>query len=102
VRRAATLPQYSDYATGWAIWGLSPGMVKRVFSFPKRPDNLWIRPSPLFSGYWDSFPGLKRPGCEVDHSPLSTAGVKNEWRYSPASPVCLNGVDRGNSSFFTF
>jgi hypothetical protein len=26
----------------------------------------------------DSFPKVKRPGCDVDHSPPSTAEVKNE------------------------
>jgi hypothetical protein len=25
--------------------------------------------------------GVKRPGHEADHSPLSSAEVKNEWRY---------------------
>jgi hypothetical protein len=28
-----------------------------------------------------SFLGVKRPGREADHSPLSSAGVKNAWRY---------------------
>jgi hypothetical protein len=31
-------------------------------------------------------PGVKRPGREADHSPPSTAGVKNAWRYIPTPP----------------
>ena len=42
----------------------------------------------------DLFPGVKRPGCEVNHSPPSSVEVKNEWRCTAASPVCLHGVDR--------
>jgi hypothetical protein len=26
---------------------------------------------------------VKRPGCEADHSPLSSAEVKNAWSYNP-------------------
>jgi hypothetical protein len=28
------------------------------------------------------FPGVKQPGCEADHSPLSNAEVKNTWSYT--------------------
>jgi len=30
-----------------------------------------------------SFPGVKRPGHEADHSPPSSAEVKNAWSYTP-------------------
>jgi len=29
-----------------------------------------------------SFPGVKRPGLETDHSPPFSAVVKNAWRYT--------------------
>jgi hypothetical protein len=32
-----------------------------------------------------SFTGLKRPGREINHSPLSTAEVKNEWSHTSVS-----------------
>jgi hypothetical protein len=32
-----------------------------------------------------SFPRVTLPGLEVNHSPLSTAEVKNEWSYTSAS-----------------
>jgi hypothetical protein len=38
------------------------------------------------------FPGLKQPACEADHSPPSSAGVKNEWSYISTPPVGLHGV----------
>jgi hypothetical protein len=33
-----------------------------------------------FSGYRRSFPAIKRPEPEVDHSPPSNAEVENWWR----------------------
>jgi hypothetical protein len=36
--------------------------------------------------------GVKRPGCEADHSPPSNADVKNAWSYTSAPPVRLHGV----------
>ena len=34
----------------------------------------------LLSGHRRFFPGVKRPGRDVDHVPPSSAEVKNEWR----------------------
>jgi hypothetical protein len=39
------------------------------------------------------FPGLKRRGSEADHSPPSSAEVKNGWAL-PALPICLHGMVR--------
>jgi hypothetical protein len=36
--------------------------------------------------------GVKRPGREADHSPPSSAEVKNAWSYTPTSPVCFQGM----------
>jgi hypothetical protein len=46
-------------------------------------------------GTRDSFLGVKWPGHEDDHSPSSTAKVKN-GSYMSALPVCLHGMYRGN------
>jgi len=27
-------------------------------------------------------PGVKQPGCETDHLPPSSAGIKNVWSYT--------------------
>jgi hypothetical protein len=39
-----------------------------------------------------SFPGVKRPGRETDHSSPSSAEVKNAWGYTSTTPVRLDGV----------
>jgi hypothetical protein len=36
--------------------------------------------------------GIKRPGREADHSPPSSAEVKNAWSYTSTPPICLHGV----------
>ena len=34
--------------------------------------------------------------CEVDHSPPSSAEVKNGWSYNSTPHIHLHGLDRGN------
>jgi hypothetical protein len=54
-----------------------PSMA-RFFASPHLPDRLWKLPSLLSSGYWGAIsPGVKRSGREADHSPPSSAEVKN-------------------------
>jgi hypothetical protein len=36
--------------------------------------------------------GVKRPGREADHSPPSSAEVKNAWSYTSTLPIRLHGV----------
>jgi hypothetical protein len=36
--------------------------------------------------------GVKRPGLEADHSPPSSAEVKNAWSYTFTPPIRLHGV----------
>jgi len=35
---------------------------------------------------------IKQPGHEADHSPPSSAEVKNACSYTSTPPVCLHGV----------
>jgi hypothetical protein len=44
-------------------------------------------------------PGDKVQRCEVDHSRLSSAEVKNEWSYVITLPACLHGVEREDFTF---
>jgi len=37
-------------------------------------------------------PGVKRPGHEADHSPLSSTEVKNAWNSTCTLPICLHVV----------
>jgi hypothetical protein len=41
-----------------------------------------IHPASYPMGTSDSFPGVKLPGHEADHSPPSSAEVKNAWSYT--------------------
>jgi hypothetical protein len=68
---------------------LSLGRKKRVFSSPKHPNYLWGPLNPIFNGYWGSLLGAKQPWSEVNHSPASSAKVKNEWSYTSTPPDCL-------------
>jgi len=39
-------------------------------------------------------PGAKREVPEVDHSPLSSAEIRNEWSYTSTLPLYSRGVYR--------
>jgi hypothetical protein len=77
---------YRDWGTGLDGLGFKSSYSKRFFSSQKRPDRLRGPPSLLFNAYWDSFPGVKRPGPEVNYSPPSSAEVKTESIYT-SSPL---------------
>jgi hypothetical protein len=47
--------QYSDWATGWMVWGSSLSQGKRIFCSQKHPDQLWGPPSLLLNGYIGDF-----------------------------------------------
>ena len=61
---------------------------QEILSPSKPPDQLWSPHSLLFGGYEDYFPEVKRPGREDNHSPLSSAGVKNKRSYA-TTPSCI-------------
>lgn len=48
---------------------------------------------PASSAYRCSFPGIKQPGRDVNHTPYCSAEV-NEWSYASSLPICLLGVGR--------
>jgi hypothetical protein len=58
-----------------------------------RPYRLWGPPSFLFSVYRGPLTGVNWPERDVNHSPSSSAEVKN------AAPMCLHGVDKKNLSY---
>jgi hypothetical protein len=63
--------------------GSIPG--RNFFSLLHRPDRFWGPPSYLSNGYQGSIAGVKRLGHEADHSPPSSAEVKNGGAISPIS-----------------
>ena len=94
----------SDYAMGRIITGLNPGKEKIYFPSPEYPDRLsgHCASSSISTGYRNNFPGVKRPGCEDDHSPPSGDEVKNEWSYTSTPPTGLPSVDRDNFISFYY
>jgi hypothetical protein len=77
-------------------FGVRIPVETRLFSSPKLPDRLWGPPSFVFNDHRRSFQEVKRPGREANHSPPSSAEVKNEWSCVYTLPVYLNGVGRDN------
>jgi len=72
---------------------------KRFIYFPKCPD--WFRDSPSlpFSAYQGCFQGVKQTGYEADHSPPSSAKLKNGWSNASTPAVRLHSMDRENRTF---
>jgi hypothetical protein len=58
--------------------------VSRTDLGPTQPPIQWV-PQALFLG-------IKRPGREADHSPPSSADVKNAWSYTSTPPIRLHVV----------
>jgi hypothetical protein len=74
-----------DGATGWMVWGLNPGGAR--FSPPVQTGP-GTHPASYTMGT-GSFPGVKRPGCGIDHPPPSSTEVKQTvepYVYSPSGP----------------
>jgi hypothetical protein len=59
-------------ATGWTVRGSNPGGGEIFRTCPDRP---WGPPSFLYNGYRVFPGGRKRPGCDADRSPPSSAEV---------------------------
>jgi len=75
----------SLYWLGWTLLVSNLGRDKRWFLFSSKPSIPAVELTQLvFNGYRVSFPRLKRPGRDVDHSPPSSVVVKNEWSHTPA------------------
>jgi hypothetical protein len=62
-----------------------------VFVNASRPALVATHPSIQWVPAANSM-GVKWPGREADHSPQSSAKVKNEWSYYFHTSICLQGV----------
>jgi hypothetical protein len=84
---------------GWTVWGSNPGGGEIFRSCPDQP---WGPPSLLYNGYRVSFPGVKWPGCGVDHLPSSSARVKERVELYLYCPVRPSWPFLGRTLPFTF
>jgi hypothetical protein len=62
----------------------SKGLKPRPVLGPTEPSTEWV-PGPQSLR-------INRPGRDADHSPPSSAEVKNEWMSTSALPICLHSV----------
>jgi hypothetical protein len=60
------------------------GSSREFFSSPQSPDQLGPTQPPI-----QRLLGVKQSGCEADHSPPSSAEVKNAWKYTSTLPYVL-------------
>jgi hypothetical protein len=72
-----------------------PCTGNRLFSSVKSLEKSRLGPlNHLFNGYRGSFPGVKRPERDIDHSSPSSTEV-NKWSCASNPPTYLNGVGHG-------
>jgi hypothetical protein len=49
---------------------------------------------------WDSFLPVKRLGSTVNHSPISSTEIMNQWSYT--STICFHDAGRENFTFYLY
>jgi len=59
-----------------------------LFPSPPRPNQLWSPRNCVSNGYWGLFRS-KTAGSHIDHSPQSSAEVKNAWSYTSTPHVFM-------------
>jgi hypothetical protein len=68
----------------WGLWIYLFTTVSRTALGPTQPPIQWV------PGAFSL--GVKWLLCEADHSPSSSAKVKNAWHYTSTPPVHIHGV----------
>jgi hypothetical protein len=93
---------FADYATYCTVHGLNPGRDERFFYFPKRLDRVTPShpPTSCSVGTVLCYPGINRPGGEVNHSPPSSAELKNEWSCTSATGAAAVPSWRGQGQLY--
>jgi hypothetical protein len=92
---------YGDCATDWLFWGLNSDSGKQFFLFSTTSRLAVGTTQPLVQWVPGFFPvGVKLLECDVNHSPPSSAEVKNVWTHTSTPPTCLHVVDRENFYFY--
>jgi len=89
--------QYNDKAMDWMAEKHTPipSKGKRFISYPNIQTGSGTHTVSYSVGTKDSFPGVKRLGCEADRSLPSSSKVTNEWVCTSTPPyifVACTGV----------
>jgi hypothetical protein len=81
----------SSVSTVTRLWAGRPRIDSRQrqgFSLRHRVQTVSDSNPPSDSGVLGAFSlGVKQPGCETNHSPPSSAEVKNAWAYTSTTPT---------------
>jgi hypothetical protein len=76
----------------WLRDGRSGDRIRVADIFCTRPDWPWGPPSLLYSGYWMSFLGVKRPGRGVNLSTHLVPRLKREQSYISTPFLDIHGL----------
>jgi len=76
VQRSAVAQSVQRLATGCTVRGSNPGWRGEIFC--TRPNRPWGPRNLLYDGYRVYFPGVKRPGRDVDHPPHLVPRLKKK------------------------
>jgi hypothetical protein len=79
--------------------GFKSSYGQEIFLFSKLSRPAMGQPSLPFNANRGSFPGVKRLGCEVNHSSPSSAEVNNECSYISTALICHHGIEMENLSY---
>jgi len=81
---------------GWTNQGSNPTRENKFFSFSEMSRPALGPFQPLIQWVQGFLPGRKLAEAWFDHSPPSSAWIKNEWSYAFTSLIRLHGVVRWN------
>jgi hypothetical protein len=80
------------WATGWMSGGSSPAGAGNISLHHRVHIGSGAHPVSYRMGTRALSLEVKQPACEADHSPPSSAEVKNAWSYTSTPPIRLHGV----------
>jgi hypothetical protein len=72
--------------------GVRVSVRSRIFTFSYRSGRFWNPHSLQSNGYRGYFSGIKRQGCEAEHSPQTSAEVKKNVNLHIHFTMDLHGV----------
>jgi hypothetical protein len=83
----------------WTIGGSSPGRGWEISPHRRVQSGSGAHITSYPMDNMGSVLAVKRQGREADHSPPSSAEVKNAWSYTSTSPICFHGVEQHRDKF---